>query len=48
MIRIVWPVRFGPERLFLELGLLHHPVRQPPQQFQLRAAALIARDQSQA
>ena len=36
------PLGRGGQRLFLEFGLLHHPVRQPAQQFELRPAALVA------
>ena len=36
------PGGLGQKRLFLELGLFHHPMRQPAQQFELRPAALIA------
>ena len=34
--------RLGAQRLLLEVGLLHQPVRQPAQQVDMRAAALVA------
>ena len=36
------PAHDQPQRLFLEIGLLHQPVRQPPQQVEMRPAALVA------
>ena len=31
-----------PQRFFFEIGLLHQPVRQAPQQIEMRAAAFVA------
>ena len=35
-------VHHDAQRFFFELGLLHQPMRQPPQQVEMRAAAFIA------
>ena len=36
------PLDLQPQRFFVQIGLLHQPVRHPPQQIEMRAAALIA------
>ena len=38
----VLALHYQPQRFFLEIGLLHQPVRHPPQQVEMRPAAFIA------